>query len=489
MTFIPSIRLSENLTLASIGLWPDEVQDGRAVLVCKIPETAIKALHMGTKSCFSIAVVRAESLDLLCLAFRVNDEPENPFTALMLNVSPEDAPLLQQLLTTEPIALHCLNELNHPMLSAWCSMDPARATAAADALRSSNYWLRTLEESKQHEVAALARMYDLALDSFGHHVFRSPEDAVAEEIRMSADLPLTLDIWPSSEVFEVTPTSFDGPFVIADHDEGTKFERLIQLLVDVAYPGRSCRSPQVEDGTSTRELTDVLAFDDRSICVVQAKALSVLKVQRDRPSSRRTASVTKDIKKAIGQLTGAMNKIRSDAAIFTAEGEPLALPNRKEAPAHAIVVVSEMYAFVDWRAVAAQLVAESENESRKALFHVMDLQELSALTSRCPDSWTFFGRLAQRWVQVKIKGTSYMRTKVMSSATRRLLRAGSMRTLAARHVKLARRSIGGAVHARHASSTRRAAYSIRTSERPFTRFTRFSWYGALCKLLKRRGYG
>jgi hypothetical protein len=398
MTFIPSIRLSENLDLASIGLWPEAVQDGRAVLVCKIPETAIKALHMGAKCSFSLAVVRAESLDLLCLGFRVNDEPENPSTTLMLNTSPEDSPLLQQILTTEPIALHCLNELNHPMLSAWCSMDSARAAAAADELRASNYWLLTLEESKRHKVAAVARMYDLALDRFGHHLFRSPADAVTDEIKMSADLPLTLDIWPPSEVFEVTPTALDGPFVIADHDEGTKFERLIQLLIDVAYPGRSYRSPQVQDGSSTRELTDVLAFDDRSICVVQAKALSVFNVQGDRPSSRRAASVTKDIKKAIAQLTGAMNKIRSDAPICTAEGEPLTLPRRNEAAAHAIVLVSEMYAFVDWRQIAARLVAESENESRKALFHVMDLQELSALTSRCPDSWTFFGRLAQRWV-------------------------------------------------------------------------------------------
>lgn len=487
MTFIPSIRLSENLALASIGVWPEAVQDGRAVLVCKIPETAIKALHMGAPCSFSLAVVRAESLDLLCLGFRVNDEPENPFRALMLNASPEDAPLLQQILSTGPIALHCLNELNHPMLSAWCSMDLARAAAAADALRASNYWLLTLEASKQHELSAVSRMYDLALDRFTHHIFRGSADAVAEEIKMSADLPLTLDIWPPSEVFEVTPTAMDGPLVIADHDEGTKFERLIQLLIDVAYPGRSYRSPQVEDGSSTRELTDVLAFDERSICVVQAKALSVLNVPGNRPSSRRAASVTKDIKKAIAQLTGAMNKIRSEAPISTAEGEPLALPHRKEAPAHAIVVVSEMYAFVDWRQVAAQLVAESENESRKALFHVMDLQELSSLTSRWPDSWTFFGRLAQRWVQVKIKGTSYMRTKVMSSLARRLLRSSSMRSLAARLIRLARRSIGGAVHERHAAS-RRAAYSIRTSERPFARISRFSWNRVFSKLLKRQKY-
>ena len=60
----------------------------------------------------------------------------------------------------------------------------------------------------------------------------------------------------------------------------------------------------------------------------------------------------------------------------------------------------------------------------------MDLQELSALTSRCPDSWTFFGRLAQRWVEIKIKGTSYIRTKVIPNA-RALQRRPSMKAFVA----------------------------------------------------------
>jgi hypothetical protein len=439
MSFVPSIRLSENLALASIGVWPEEVADGRAVLVCKIPETAIKALHMGARCSLFLAVVRAEPLDLLCLGLRVNDEPENPFTALMPNTSPDDVPLLQLILTAESTTLHCLNELNHPMLSASCLMDRDMATAAAEALRTSNYWLLTLESSKQRHPSSLSRLLNLALDRFGQHVHRSPTDAVPDEIKMGADLPLALKIWPPTEVFEVTPTTADGPFVIGDNDEGKKLERLTQLLIDLAYPGRSYRSPQVEDGNSTRELADVLAFDERSICVVEAKALSVLNVQRDRPSSRRAASVTKDIEKAISQLTGAMNKIRSDAPIFTSDGAPIPLPNRKALLAHAIVVVSEMYALVDWKRIAADVVKESDNESRKALFHVMDLQELSALTSRCPDSWTFFGRLFQRWVQIKIKGTSYMRTKVMQNA-RLLRRSSSMRTLVSWYRRRGKRS-------------------------------------------------
>jgi len=42
--------------------------------------------------------------------------------------------------------------------------------------------------------------------------------------------------------------------------------------------------------------------------------------------------------------------------------------------------------------------------------------------SRCPDSRTFFERLFQRWVQIKIKGTSYVRKKVMPNAASLLMK-------------------------------------------------------------------
>ncbi len=414
MGFIPSIRLAGNLEIASIGVWPEALSEGVA-LICKMPETAIKALHKGAECSFFLAVVRVESLDLLCLGFRVNDEPEHPFTALFPNADPEDAPLLEQILAADTVTLHCLNELNHPMLTATCTMDRQRAMAAADSLRASERWFLTPETSGDLKPKAMWRVFNDALDGFSRHVFRTTDDVLRDEIRMAAELPLALDIWPSTEIFEVTPTIADGPFLIGDHDEGTKFERVVHLSIDTAYRGQSYRSPQVEEGRSTRELTDILAFDDRSICVVQAKALSVLHVQADRPSSRRAAAVTKDIEVALSQLKGAMKKIRSDARILTADGQELTMPNRKEAPAHAIVALSEMYAFVDWKQIAAVAIADSENEQRKALIHVMDLQELSALSSRCPDAWTFFTRLVQRWVRVKETGTSYMRTKTFST--------------------------------------------------------------------------
>jgi hypothetical protein len=45
-----------------------------------------------------------------------------------------------------------------------------------------------------------------------------------------------------------------------------------------------------------------------------------------------------------------------------------------------------MYTFVDWKAVAAEVGTASENEFRRALFHVLDIQQFANLASNCKDA-------------------------------------------------------------------------------------------------------
>jgi len=161
-----------------------------------------------------------------------------------------------------------------------------------------------------------------------------------------------------------------------------------------------------------RELTDVLAFDENSICVIQAKALAALNLNSQRSSARLAANVTKDIRKGLGQLGGALGNIRSGAQLLHSHGTPLEIPNRETSLAHGIVLLSEMYAFVDWKQVAADVVQASESDFHKAMFHIMDMRELAVLTARCADGSAFFNRLCQRWMNVKMKGTRYIRSIV-----------------------------------------------------------------------------
>lgn len=409
MSFIPSIKLSEALTRAGVGVYVEKLGDGRIAIVCKAPETAIKALYRGAACTLLISAIQAESLTILCLGIRIDDERENPFKASMCNSSPEDAALLVQILGSASTTLHCMNELNHPVLSAWCKLESGRAALAADSLRASDHWLLTYPATTPVKIEDLPRMLNLALDRFQEHIHKPPDDRDSEYVKMTATVPLALDIWKPSELFEVTPTSASGPFVIDDQDEGKKLERHIKVILDSIYPGNAHLSPDVQDGKHRRELTDVLGFSKDFICVVQAKALAVL-AANDQSSDKRAANVTKDIRKGMGQLAGALTNIRNRSDIFLhQESTPLTVPGRDRSPAHAIVILSEMYTFVDWKAVAAEVAAASENEFRRALFHVLDIQEFANLASNCRDAETFNNRLFQRWCFIKERGNAYIR--------------------------------------------------------------------------------
>jgi hypothetical protein len=76
-----------------------------------------------------------------------------------------------------------------------------------------------------------------------------------------------------------------------------------------------------------RSLADVIGYNDDWMCVIQAKALSVLGVANDRSSERSVNSVTKGILKGLKQLTGAMRKIRARVPIIAQLHRPSVLDN------------------------------------------------------------------------------------------------------------------------------------------------------------------
>jgi len=107
MAYIPSESLSSALVGANFGIWLERVADSRTALVCKIPETVIKALYQGAKASFLMATVHAESLTVLCLGLWIDDEQEQPFKVSMVNASEDDKLFLTQILETHTTTLHC----------------------------------------------------------------------------------------------------------------------------------------------------------------------------------------------------------------------------------------------------------------------------------------------------------------------------------------------------------------------------------------------
>jgi hypothetical protein len=64
---------------------------------------------------------------------------------------------------------------------------------------------RTPASVKFVKMDDLSRMLAMALDRFQHHMHRSPSDPVSEDVTITA-IPMKLDIWEPTEIFEVKPT-------------------------------------------------------------------------------------------------------------------------------------------------------------------------------------------------------------------------------------------------------------------------------------------
>jgi len=400
MAYIPSDALEYIIENSKVGLWIDPMHDGAFALVCKMPEGVIKALYLGAECSFLLSVVQVESLSIMCLGLRIQDEPDNPFT--VIGCSPSDhLASVKEILGLRATRLHCLNELNHPVLSAWCSLDAATAQGALDRLRSEN-----LTPVIAGEPSDVFRISELALRRFQKHIYRSDKEGELPA-EMTAAIPLAMEIWEPGEVFEVSPTARGGPFRIDDDDEGNKLERQVYLSIDAIYPGRTYHRPEVR--ATNKELIDVLGFDRGSICLVESKSLSVLTVDPHRSSQRRASNVRKDVLKAMKQLRGALTRIRSGSQICDVYGRPIMIADHQDLLAHAIVLLSEMYFFLDWELIAREVASASESERHKALFHVMDFIELSHIVNQCKDADDFNQWMIQRWAWVKTEGTAYGR--------------------------------------------------------------------------------
>jgi hypothetical protein len=119
--------------------------------------------------------------------------------------------------------------------------------------------------------------------------------------------------------------------------------------------------------------------------------------------------------KGLKQVAGAMRQIRTGAPIYDTRGTSIAIPDLRDTPAHGIVLISEMYSFVDWEAVALA-VNEATDKANMTLFHVFDLRELASLANRSKATDRFNQMLIQRWAMVKAKGTAYGRARPRNAA-------------------------------------------------------------------------
>ena len=414
MAYIPSQRVAAILEGARDGVWFDLLSDARPALICKMRGNIIRAIYAGAQVRLLVSAVRVGDRTVVCCGLQVHDELEHPICVMNALITSPDVSLLERALSTASVRLHCFDEVNHPLLGALCGLNAAEAMQIAEDIASVEPSVLNGPEHADPlcglSPAQWLAIANQALDHVQTELYRPPTSTRDPAISLFGTAPVSLTVDRPTEIFDVSPTLASGPFRGDDTDEGLFQERALHTLVDTLYPQKAYLSPQVMRGGRYQELTDVLAIGSAHLLVLQSKVTAEFGARRDRPSSRRARTIMNHITDAFGQLEGALRTIRSGCEVCVHSEQCFQIDDGlARLPAHAIVILPEMYAFLDWQELARRAMELSDNERQLALFHVMDVAELAAIADVSPDEGHFHQRLMHRWTVVKDRGTGYVR--------------------------------------------------------------------------------
>jgi hypothetical protein len=357
---IPSSRVHSEMRSENASVWfvPANGGDEIAILV-KAPSATIKSLLAGC----DLNILFGKKAEYLATGVRVFDVPDAALLISGIQKTGEEHDSLLKFLSEKKAPLFLFNEMDICLAWTTLSISPDDALKAEDLIGTRD----VLYEG------AFSDDCNHALDCFCYSVDRTNYQEVAVEIPLAV-ISTSLDQWRASRNVFVGYRELHD-IVIDDQNEGEMFERAIWASLKSVFPLTLYKSPQVEIGKKSRELTDILAFHEYGNFLIEAKDLSVLRANLERSQERRIKGVQKQVKKAINQLVGASKAIARGERVVSAQGDDLSLVRDK--PPHCIVLITELTHPGDWSEIEQMLI--DAIQSTQAFFHLLDLREFISL--------------------------------------------------------------------------------------------------------------
>jgi len=214
-----------------------------------------------------------------------------------------------------------------------------------------------------------------------------PEEAVKAFDAIRASKETNLTSWIEGEVsptenWKLIGSTFitgtlSSPLIdFSDNDEGGQQELLVEVLADGVSPVEAHRSPQVAiSQKKSRELIDVIATSDHTYFLFESKSLTIFADEKLPTRDKLAKNTAKHLKKAVGQLRGAIRHLRDGKSISSMQGGTIKIPN---SPGHAIVVISDISLLHDSDEHGADLLLEFLKETEHML-HIVDPTELTRI--------------------------------------------------------------------------------------------------------------
>ncbi len=402
--FVPGQRLLNELYNERIGLWFIRADnETSSSIVVKLSTPVLKAIFRGIPIKLFVARVTVQQQIIPLVGIEVDDDAEHPLFAHQPFINtvnmPDQPDRFFEILKDGRTRLHFLDERNLSVISSVCSLDRQQADKALEFLK-----LFKAEDFVWSQLADLAQ--DLFLRDL-NRVFQNelPEHSEICLIRASLihdELGGIIEVHDAEAVVE--------EYRLGDMGEGPAQELLVYNTMARVFGRSTFWSPTIDEGSSRRELTDVVGFGKGQVCLVESKALSILNVDLSRPTERKTSLIQRDIRKGLKQLKGAFRNLKTGSPIVDKKGAAIEIPLTPDTIVHGIVLVSDMFPFGDWEQVALDIRRYS-SVREQLLLHVMDLADLQRASLLMPEPLAFCLYLMDRFNVVLQHNTALVRPR------------------------------------------------------------------------------
>jgi hypothetical protein len=390
---IPSKRIYSEIRSEEAGLWFVPANGGEeTAIIIKAPTSVLKSIISGCHLRFAFGI----KLNYLCCGARIYDIPDAPIFTCNVQRHFEEHKALNRFILEKRSPLFLFNELD--VCVAWSDV-----SVSAESSENISALVSPIEK---HYCGSFTTQASLALDDFCFSIDPAQKYSSATKIE-TIQIEVEHGPWTSNSV------SFIGnielkTIILSEPDEGVTLEKNIWAALESVFPLGLYHSPRVSIGNKIRELTDILTSYHYGSFLFEAKDVSVFSAGLDRTRERRTKSVQKQAKKAIGQLIGAAKAAKRGERIFTQSGKAIKLVIDK--PFHCIVLITELTHEGDWSEVEQQLrdaILETGD-----YFHVFDLQELMMLLKICRGKAEVFDyNLMERCQKFISSGSVHIRSR------------------------------------------------------------------------------
>jgi hypothetical protein len=351
-------RIYNELKHERSGLWYISDEYGSKIIL-KIPSNVARSFINGCPIEFLFGKDNKQSPPILHIGVRIYDDPVHFVSISQINRFKDEHRSLKRIMELKNVVMQVYTELNACVATVNVAIEQQEAT-------------RVLQ--------LMGNIEDLYVGEFGQTATESL-NCFDFTFDPSRKLPGVHEI--EKEVISCTLSDFRiieshfvganevGRISIANKNEGEIFEQQVWTALQSLFDFDIYRNPKVAEKNGYRELTDILAFSEYGIFLVETKAIAILNLEKERNMERKVASVQKQILKAIDQLKGAAKNIQEGVEIFSTEGKPIHF-NKTLCP-HCIVLVSELFPFGEWKNIVYQMFCAMVAQPMYLV--VMDLKE------------------------------------------------------------------------------------------------------------------